>query len=252
MFKPAACSFNSQNSLDFLDMYESALDEAILEEESKIPSRTFAPSQIRCKRVSWFRLRGVASEPETIVDRTTNFTAVVGTACHRNIQTILSKKLGKDWIDVETYLKQLNPDYEYTCRKTEFETQIEIFKPVPIKFAPDGIIFWKGKYWLLEIKTSDFSSFGELSGPKSTHLDQIKTYATLLHIQNVLVIYQDRLYGGLKCFEVQVTSGDMQAIWDMFAEVQDYVNKNIAPPKPADTRYCNSSYCRYCSKCKEW
>lgn len=252
MFKPAACSFNSQNSLDFLDMYESALDEAILAGETKTPSRTFAPSQIRCKRVSWFRLRGVASEPETIVDRTTNFTAVVGTACHRNIQTILSKKLGKDWIDVETYLKQLNPDYEYTCRKTEFETQIEIFKPVPIKFAPDGIIFWKGKYWLLEIKTSDFSSFGELSGPKSTHLDQIKTYATLLHIQNVLVIYQDRLYGGLKCFEVQVTSGDMQAIWDMFAEVQDYVNKNIAPPKPADTRYCNSSYCRYCSKCKEW
>lgn len=107
--------FNSDNSSDFLDLYENALDETILEGESRIPSRTFAPSTIRCKRVSWFRLRGVAPETETIVDRSLNFTAQMGTACHRTIQEILSKKLGKDWIDAETYLGMEPRKFQYTC-----------------------------------------------------------------------------------------------------------------------------------------
>jgi len=255
MFKPVegslSAKFNSSNSSDFLLLYETILDESILEGESNIPSRTFAPSQIRCKRVSWFRLRGTKPEIETEVDRGTNFTAVVGTACHQQIQTLLANKLGVDWIDPEEYMKTLS-GYTYSCTKNGLETQIEITDPVPIKFAPDGIFRWKDKIWLLEIKTSEYSSFEKLSGVKPKHIDQIKCYATLLHIPNVLVLYQDRMYGDLKCYEVKVTEPDMQDIWDMFAEVQDCVVKNIAPEKPIDRRYCNSSYCRYCKVCKEW
>lgn len=244
--------FNSANSSDFLDLYNNAVDETILEGESKTPSRTFAPSSIRCKRVSWFRLRGVEPEQESSVDRTLNFTATVGTACHQTIQENLSRKLGKDWIDAEDYLAKANLPYKYACRKNGYETQIEIFEPVPIKFAPDGIIFWKGKYWLLEIKTSEYSSFDKLTDPKPQHIDQIKCYATLLNIHNALVLYQDRMYGGLKCFEVSITESDMKQIWDMFKEVQDCVAKNVAPPKPEDKKNCNPSMCRYYNRCKEW
>lgn len=243
---------NTVTSGEFLSLYERALDENILAGELRLPSRTFAPSQIRCKRVSWFRLRGVTPEPETEVDRVLNFTTQVGTACHQTIQGILSNKLGNNWIDPETYLKQTDLPYQYICTKNGFETLIEISKPVPIKFAPDGIFFWQDKYWLLEIKTSEHSSFEKLTAVKSQHLDQIKCYATLLNIHNVLVIYQDRAFGGLKCFEVIITDADMKQIWNMFREVQDCVAKNIAPNKPEDTRYCNPSYCRYYNKCKEW
>jgi hypothetical protein len=244
--------FNSSNSSEFLRLYESALDEDILGGETKTPSRTFAPSQIRCKRVSWFRLRGVEPEKESVVDRATNFTAMVGTACHRNIQEILSKKLDSDWVDPEEYLKLKQLPYKYSCIHNDYETQIEIFEPVPIKFAPDGIIYWKDKYWLLEIKTSEYSSFDKLSNIKPQHLDQVKCYATLLDIHNVLVLYQDRMYGGLKCYEVKITDDDIQEIWNMFNEVIDCVNKNIAPEKPMDRKYCTPSYCRYCKVCKEW
>ena len=244
--------FNSANSSDFLDLYENAVDERILDGETKTPSRTFAPSQIRCKRVSWFRLRGTPPEQETIVDRTLNFTAQVGTACHHNIQETLSKKLGKDWIDVEEYLNSENRPYRYVCTKNGYETQIEVLDP-PIKFAPDGIIFYKGKYWLLEIKTSEYSSFDKLTDPKPQHIDQIKCYATLLNIHDALVLYQDRMYGGLKCYEINITDNDMKQMWDMFAEVQDCVKKNIAPEKlPAGDSRCSPSYCRYYNKCKEW
>ena len=63
----AQARFNSDISSDFLDLYEQALDEKIRSEEASTPSRTFAPSQIRCKRVSWFRLRGVQPEQEDVV-----------------------------------------------------------------------------------------------------------------------------------------------------------------------------------------
>lgn len=256
MFKSVAAiqqaRFNSANSSEFLELYETALDATILEGENATPSRTFAPSQIRCKRVSWFRLRGVTPEQESMVDRALRFTAQVGTACHQTIQEILSSHLDTAWVDVEDYIKSHNFNYEYSCKKNGYETSIEITKPVPIKFAPDGIIFWKDKYWLIEIKTSEHSSFEKLSEPKPQHMDQIKCYATLLGINDVLFIYQDRMYGGLKCYEVTITSADMQGIWAMFNEVQDCVAKNIAPEKPDTTKYCNPSYCRYYNKCKEW
>lgn len=243
--------FNSELSSDFLNFYESALDESILEGETRIPSRTFAPSQIRCKRVSWFRLRGVLPEQEESANRSLDFTAKIGTACHQNIQQILIKQLGKDWIDVEEYMKSANLPYKYTCTKCEFETKVEIEDP-PIKFAPDGIIFYKGKYRLLEIKTSEYSSFDKLIDAKPQHIDQVVCYGTLLNLPDVLFLYQDRMYGNLKCFEHHITDGEMIIMRTMIKEVQHCVEKNIAPPKPEDTKYCSPSYCRYYNKCREW
>lgn len=255
MFKPVEsihlARFNSATSSEFLDLYESALDETILEGESKTPSRTFAPSQIRCKRVSWFRLRGVQPEKEVSVDRSLNFTAQVGTACHQHMQEIISTKLGDNWVDVEEYLRSEQRPYTYSCIKSGYETKIEITDP-PIKFAPDGILNYRGQYRLLEIKTSEYSSFDKLTDPKPQHIDQVKCYCALLGLRSALIVYQDRIYGNLKCYEVTITDSDMSQIWDMFKEVQECVDKNIAPPKPENTKYCNPSYCRYYNHCKEW
>lgn len=246
-----AARFNSALSSEFLDMYEGALDESILAGESSIPSRTFAPSQIRCKRVSWFRLRGVQPEQEAVVDRTLNFTAQVGTSCHHTIQDLLSKKLGADWVDVETYLSSEPRPYEYMCMKNGFETLIAIQEP-PVKFAPDGIIRYKGEYRLLEIKTSEYTSFDKLIEPKPQHIDQIKCYGTLLNLHSAIVLYQDRVYGGLKCYEVKITDDDMRQMWEMFQDVQRCVAMNVAPERPTNRNYCSPSYCRYYNKCKEW
>ena len=243
--------FNSAVSSNFLDYYESALDDFIRTAEAQKPSLTFAPSSIRCKRVSWFRLRGVDPEIEQKVDRGLRFTADMGTACHHIIQSTLISSLGSDWIDVKEYLSSINPPYKYECEQLGFETRISIQDP-PIKFAPDGIIKFQDDYRLLEIKSSDRASFERLTDPKSHHIDQVKCYCTLLNIHSAIMVYIDRVYGDLKCYEVNVTDKDMQEIWNMFKEVQDYVKKNIAPPKPQDQRHCSPAYCRYYSRCKEW
>jgi hypothetical protein len=185
-------------------------------------------------------------------DLTLNFTADVGTACHKFIQENLIELYKDNWISVEDYLREKNPDYEYTVTQSGFETQVEITDP-PIKFACDGILRIGNKYYLLEIKTASYSSFDQLTGPKDQHIDQVKCYATLLDIPNVLMLYVDREYGSMKCFELTVSWDEMQEVKAMFAEVQQLANAMIAPPKlPKNDSWCTASHCLYYKKCQEW
>ena len=130
---------------------------------------------------------------------------------------------------------------------------IEIRHPFPIRFACDGIIRFQGKVYLLEIKTSEFSSFQELIEPKPKHMDQIKCYATLLDISNVFVLYVDRTYGGMKCFEITVSEPEKQAVLNKMQHVMDCVEGFIAPDGlPKGDPDCNPNMCPYFDKCKEW
>ena len=244
--------FNSANSSDFIDMYEKFVDDKIIAENSEPKHKTFAPSSFRCRRVSWFRLRGVQPDPITHPDKVLPFTAQLGTACHQEIQSNLSEALKADWISVKEYLDAHPPQYTYTIETSGYETLIDIPDP-PTRFACDGIVLWKGQYYLLEIKTSEFSSFDELTNPKDQHIDQIKCYATLLGLTHVLVVYQDRQYGGLKCYEMTITDSEKHEIQDTFTYVQDMVEACIAPEKlPAGDPWCTPAHCPYYKTCKEW
>ena len=212
MFKPANISahtmkFDSAASAEFIELYENIIDKEIKAQADHVKHQTFAPSQMRCDRISWFRLRGVQPDKIKTPDRTLDFSAKVGTACHQIIQERLSASPEIKWLDVDKYLESHGLPYDYYVETVGYEQQIEVRKPYPIRFACDGLIEFKGKTYLLEIKTSEFSSFQDLVAPKPKHMDQIRCYATLLDISNVLVLYQDRTYGGLKCFEVLVSEG---------------------------------------------
>lgn len=246
--------FNSATSSEFLDFYEGYVDSKIREGAARPSHLTFAASSFRCNRRSWFRLRGVKPDVAKTLDKTLNFTAEIGTACHRIIQKNLKAALGDDWVSVEDHIKEINFPYEYTIKADDdgFEHQIEIVSP-PIRFACDGIIRWKGKKYLLEIKTSEFSSWDNLMDPKEEHVDQIKCYATLLQLDGVLFLYQDRQYGGFKCYEVAITSIEMQEVLDRFTYVLDMVEKNLAPdPLPKGDKWCSPSMCPYYKKCSEY
>lgn len=244
--------FNSATSCKFIDDYEAHVKSKIQEKNSEPKSQTFAPSSVRCKRISWFRLRGVQPDIDRNPDLALNFTAQVGTACHQFIQENLVSLYKDNWISVEDYLKEHNPGYEYTVTQSGFETRVEIANP-PIKFACDGILRIDGKYYLLEIKTASYSSFDQLTGPKSQHIDQIKCYATLLGISDVLVLYVDREYGTMKCFELHVTLEDQNEVKQMFADVQHLASAMIAPPRlPRGDSWCTPSHCLYYKKCQEW
>lgn len=249
--------FNSTVSSEFLEFYDDFVDNQIINRNNEPKSKTFAPSSIRCNRIQWFRLRGVEPDLPKSADRVLDFTAEIGTACHRWIQRNLKESLGDNWIDVEDYLATAWRDngYQYNCTKSDdgYETLVEIVHPYPIKFACDGIIRWKGKLYLLEIKSSEFSSFDDLTDPKEEHVPQINCYASLLNLHDVLVLYIDRQYGGLKCYEKNLPQYVLDDVKFNLDDVLDHVKSNLAPDGlPKGDPWCSSSRCIYYKKCKSW
>ena len=248
--------FNSAVSSDFLDWYSNIVDQEIKDSRSHAVHKTFAPSQMRCDRVSWFRLRGTAPDVLKEPDKTLNFTAQVGTACHEMIQKRLIEHLGNDWIPVQSWVNN-NPmyfiDYDMDITTKGYESTIDLRTPYPVRFACDGIIRFKEQVYLLEIKTSEFSSLQNMTRPKDKHMDQIKCYSTLLHIPRVLFLYEDRTYGDMKCFEVTITEKEQDEVRLKMDRVMDLAEANIAPEGlPVGDPDCSSNMCRYWKKCKEW
>ena len=253
-FRPAelinSIRFNSATSSDFLDLYESAIDEEIQLKSLEPKHKSFAPSSCRCKRLSWFRLRGVQPDKITEPDRGLQFTADIGTACHEIIQKRLSNKLGDCWIDVSKYVADRHP--EYTVTRSGLEWQIEC-TDIPVRFACDGIISYQGKLRLFEIKSAEHSSFVDLDRPKDKHIDQVTFYCERLDLDDVLFLYIDRQYGDVKCFEHHVSQPDKDNVKKTCQFVIDMVEANIAPDGlPKGDPDCTSNMCPYYQKCKEW
>lgn len=243
-------AFNSAASAEIIDIYKNAVKKDIISNATRPHSKTFSPSSLRCKRKQWFRLRGVTPELSGDVDIGLDYRACIGTHRHADIQYVLSRALGDDWINVDEYLRTHPIGYEYKTVVSGFETQITIADP-PIRFACDGIARIRNEIYLSEIKTSDHSAFTNLSKPKDIHMDQVKCYCTLLKIPRALVIYEDRTNGEWKCFEVTFTQIDFDSILFTFEQVTDCVKKNIAPERlPVNDYMCSN--CEYKSACKEW
>lgn len=258
-FKPVnldahTTKFNSAASSTLLTLYENAATAEILDKESEVKHKTFAPSSFRCKRQNWFRLRGVQPDTIDVVDLSLDFTAKMGEACHRLIQSRLKTILGDGWITVEQHFKECPPDFEYTLKSdpSGFETFVEIKNP-PVRFACDGILKIDGIKYLHEIKSSDHTSFMELTEPKSQHVDQIICYSSLLNLEHALVTYIDRQYGGMKCFEQSVSWSAQHNVREVMDDVQKHVEMNIAPEGlPVGDAWCGSNMCPYYKVCKEW
>lgn len=242
--------FNSEASSKFLNFYTDYVTNQLKSKGDSPKSRTFVPSSFRCERKCWFRLRGTELDIIQNPDVTLQFTAEVGTARHRIIQKNLVDALGVNWISVSDWLQDNPIPYKYKLEQHDLETLVSIDDP-PVHFACDGIIKWNGKIYLLEIKTSEYSSWNALTDPKSTHIDQIKCYSTLLGIPDVLMLYEDRQYGGLKCYEVHVSSLESEEVLNKMRYIQHMAQCNLAPDRLDVGDYMCKS-CEYQLKCKEW
>lgn len=245
-------SYNSPTAKSFLDKYNEQVKLLLLEDASYVPSKSFAPSSFRCKRQQWFRLRGTKPDVPASPNVSLDFAAFVGTKCHERVQETLKSMLKDKWLDVETYLQENPPKYEYTLKKRGYETKVSVVNP-PVHFSCDGLVEVGGTVHLLEIKTATADSLRSLVGPKSEHLNQVLCYCTLLGLDDALVLYQDRQYGDTKCFTHHVTDTERQYVVDTFNDVLSHVESNMVPDAlPKDDKWCDPSYCRYYQSCRKW
>ena len=259
-FKPAgnfeACAFNDDISYHVLDAYRNKWVSDVRYNKSKPSHPTVAPSAFRCNRRIWFRLRNTKPNykiPSDISqDMSSDFVANIGTACHRMIQIRMKELFGKDWIDVKSYLESINFDHPYELEPSEdnLETKIRL-TDVPISMSVDGILRINGELYILEIKTSEYSTFSNLSQPKDEHIAQIRCYSAILGIHKILFMYQDRMYGDIKCYTYTVPEYQGRDVMDKISEIQKCVTLNIPPDRlPWTDKWCTT--CPYNITCKEW
>lgn len=253
-----AATFNSESSQRLYESYQKASEEEVLTKYSKTASKTIAPSSFRCLRKTWFRLRGVEADTPSQPDIGLEFTAIIGTACHEMIQRRLINYFKNcsefKWINVKDYISEKFEEKEsnFTCTVSGYETQVHC-NHIPMNFAVDGILKDKNGYILLEIKSASYQSWEELTDPKEEHIDQIKCYGTVLNLTRSIVIYIDRQYGQIKCYEIPILPGDFEYINNRISEVIDYAECGLAPEGlPVGDKWCNSGYCPYFQKCKEY
>lgn len=246
--------FNSSRTAEFLDSYDKYMNDKLIEKSKELSHKTFAPSSFRCLRRQWFRLRGVEPDCVSVPDRVLDFSAEIGTACHRMLQKNFKDMLGDSWLDVGGFVDSTysSDNISYVYSEDTGETLVQIVDP-PVRFACDGLIRLGDKVYLLEIKSSEYASWNDLTQPKPVHIDQIRCYCALLDIHDVIFVYIDRQYGGLKCFEYNVSYSELKDVLDKMNHVIDCVKSFIAPdPLPQGDPWCTPSMCPYYKKCGEY
>ena len=244
--------FNSSSASNFLKIYDDSLDEEIKEIGLKKPSQTIAPSSVRCKRKTWFRLRGVEPDRISRPDRALRWSADLGTAIHAMIQEKCLNYFKDSWIDVNDYLKENVKDHIYKTETSGYETRIN-FEDIPVRFSCDGIVKFDNEYYLVEFKTCDSGTFKDLTDIKEEHISQVICYCSLIHLKKALVIYIDRSYGDMKCYEKKIMSYEEYDMIQSFHDVMNSVQTRLAPEGlPKGDKWCTSNYCPYYRKCKEY
>jgi CRISPR/Cas system-associated exonuclease Cas4 (RecB family) len=216
------------------------------------PSQKYKPSSLHCMRNMYYQMIGAD------VDKQSTKTSEMFSICesgedrHIRIQRAISKMksygIDCEFIDVEDYVSENNLDLKVTSKK-EFETKLYDEKRNLI-FLCDGIIKYKGKYYILEIKTESSYKFMQRDNSDDLHKYQSYAYSLELKIDDVIFIYENRDLCSKKTFLVHITDENRQEIADRLSKCDEYVAEHIAPPKEESVTNKTCQYCEYKTICK--
>lgn len=237
---------------DFLNDLKRSI-EITADKYSRLPSKTYKPSGMNCIRQSYYQIMGIEPDPSS-----SSYSMVgicnSGTDIHVRIQTAVEqmKENGMDceYIDVADFVKQRNLDYLDIISKNGMETKL-YHKKLNMSFMCDGIIRYKGHYYILELKTESSFKFINRKGVDNSHYHQGIAYAVAFGIDEVLFVYINRDVLDMKSFMFNVTQEMKAELIGYIEECDGYVNRKIAPPKPDDVPKKACSYCGYKTQCKK-
>ena len=225
------------------------------EKNAGLPSKTFKPSSLVCRRNCYYQI--VGATPDT---GSSSFNMIgicnSGSDIHVRVQTAVMqmKENGIDceWIDVEEYIKEKCLDYLIVREKKGTETKLYDTRFTPyISFMCDGIIRYKGKYYILEIKTESSNKWYGRTDVDPKHHNQAISYSNSFDLDTVLFLYVERDLLNMKAFLYHVTDEMRNGLEDFIHDVEGYVARQITPPKQTDLPTSACRYCSYATQCKK-
>ena len=225
--------------------------ELTAKKNNRLPSQTYKPSGMNCIRSMYYQVMG--KEP---IDEP-NFTNIgicnSGSDIHERIQqaVIDMKENGMDceYINVAEYVRSRElPDIEIV-QEPDFENghyETKLYnKKYNMSFLCDGIIRYKSKYYILELKTEASFKWQARSGVDPKHYHQGIAYSLNLGLDEVIFVYINRDVLDMKVFMFNVDNKMRQGLIDLINECQGYVDRQIPPPKPSDLGKYACKYCGY-------
>lgn len=242
---------------DFLNDLKTSIE--LTNSKSKVKgSQSYKPSSMNCIRQMYYIVIGADADAEI-----ESYSGVgicnSGTDIHQRLQQAVldMKKNGIDceYVNVADYVESRGLDYleivkRPNFKKKDYETKL-YHKTLNMSFLCDGIIRYKGKYYILEFKSEKSAKFWNREDVDPYHYNQGTAYSSVLQIDDVLFVYVNRDTLEMKSFMFTPTDDMKQSLIGKIETCDSYVAKLTPPPKPSDVERKTCSYCKYASQCKK-
>lgn len=238
---------NQSIANDFLNSLEKSI--CIDSKPSKDTKSTYyKPSSLNCLRMMFYYRTSTKIDG---AERPASSIGILhsGEDRHLRIQKAITnmKNNGFDceWVDVETYIKENKLTNLEVISKKEYETTVHN-KELDLLFLCDGIVKINGKYFIVEIKTENSSSFYNRVAVAEEHKHQAACYSLSFNINYVIFIYENRDLCLKKSFLFYVPPQLKNEVVGMIERCNECVEKKELPTKII-CKFCN--YCDYKKKC---
>lgn len=220
---------------------------------SRAPSKTYKPSSMTCMRNMWYQVTGYPQDegytPYTLIGICNS-----GTDIHERTQKYVDdmKNNGFDceYINVADYVKQRNLDYLEIVDQKGMETKL-YHKTLNMSFLCDGIIRYKNKYYILELKTESSFKWQERRGVDPKHYAQGTAYSVAFKIDQVIFVYINRDILDMKSYIFEPTQEMKDEMINKILECDNYVKENKLPPIPENVPKSSCTYCSWRNSCRQ-
>lgn len=217
------------------------------------PSQTYKPSSMICVRNMYYQVIGEKRDIESKSAQLIGM-AQTGSARHDSLQEVISKmrdfNIDCEYIDVEEFIKKQGIKDLIIKGKSGYETKLYHTK-LNISFLCDGIIRYKGEYYILEIKTETIYKWQTRRNVAEEHIPQGTAYSICFGLDKVLFLYENRDNCGKKAYILEITDKmRYELVISKIEESDKHIKLMTPPPKPANMTEKGCQYCRYKTACR--
>ena len=214
-------------------------------------SNTISPSSMKCERGMVYKLIGTEKDKEKrsyqIIDICQS-----GSQRHEAIQQSICnmKEIGLDceYVNVKDYVEEHNLPLRIGKEGT-FETHLYSDKH-RASFLCDGIIKYKGIYYILEIKTESSGKFLKQKDVMEKHKNQAIAYSLFLGIPSIMFLYENRDILSKKTFIYTPTKKEKKELEEKIFRCLQNASNNVIPEKPKEYGRDLCQYCPYKNRCE--
>lgn len=223
------------------------------QKNSRKPTQTYKPSSMNCIRQSYYQLTG-AKEDEKNYSYVGIGICNSGSDIHIRIQTAIQQMADNgidcEWIDVAKFVKQRKLKNLEVISQTDTETKLN-HKTLNMHFMCDGIVRYKGKYYIIEIKSEANSKFSYRQDVDPSHYKQGTAYSLSFGLDDIIFIYVSRDLLDMKSFLFTPTKEMKEDLVSYIEECDECVKKLTPPKKPIEIEKKTCNYCNYKNQCRK-